>query len=76
MTAPKTATQSNSGSCRFAGLSVYEIANKAAREAKRINGVFQAAKKLPPENVVRTALKKVIGGEAEHPSEEHQTAQE
>jgi hypothetical protein len=63
MTAPKTATGDEEGGCNFAGMSVYEIANAAAREAKRVNSRFSAAKQKPPDNLVRTVLKKALNGQ-------------
>jgi hypothetical protein len=47
---------------RFSVSNVYEIAVASAKEAKRMNERFSAAKKLPPENVTLTAIEKVIGG--------------
>ena len=70
MTAPKTVTQSEGGVLEFAGLSVYEIANAAAKEAKRINEGFHAAKQLPPDNLVRAVLKRVIDGQVGYKLEE------
>ena len=63
MAVPKMATESEDGACPFAGPSVYEIAMAAAKEAKRINDRFYSAKEMPPENVVVTALRRVMKGE-------------
>jgi DNA-directed RNA polymerase subunit K/omega len=63
MTTPKTGAHSERSACNSAGSSVYELAIVAAKEAKRINEKFYAAKKMPPNNLVHTALKRVIGGQ-------------
>lgn len=47
---------------RFSIANVYEIAVASAKEAKRMNERFFAAKKLPPLNVTMAAIEKVIGG--------------
>ncbi len=41
---------------------IYEIAVASAKEAKRINRRFLREKKLPPDNVTITAIRKVIEG--------------
>lgn len=42
---------------------VYEIAVASAREAKRINRRFSVANQLPSIDIVRTAIRKVVGGD-------------
>lgn len=48
---------------KFSVSNVYEVAVASAQEAKRINHKFYSAKKKPPDNVVITAIRKVVGGE-------------
>ncbi len=47
---------------RFSLSNVYEVAVASAQEAKRINHKFYVAKKKPPDNLVITAIRKVVGG--------------
>jgi hypothetical protein len=47
---------------RFSVANVYEIAVASAKEAKRMNERFFAAKRLPPANVPLKAIEKVVGG--------------
>jgi DNA-directed RNA polymerase subunit K/omega len=70
MTAPKIETNGERSCCNPEGASVYEIAIAAAREAKRINERFYEAKKIPPRNVVITALKRVAKGRVAYTIEE------
>jgi DNA-directed RNA polymerase subunit K/omega len=74
MTAPKTAAHNQGASCNLPGGSVYELAIAAAKEAKRINERFYEAKKIPPTNVVITALKRVAEGRVGYTIEAHADA--
>lgn len=59
----KTDNHDESEVSRFSGSNVYEVAVASAQEAKRINHKFYVAKKKPPDNLVITAIRKVVGGE-------------
>ena len=70
MTAPKIATQREKWSYKLEGLSVYEVANVAAKEMKRINDRLYAAKEMPPTDLVHKTLKRVLRGEIAYHFEE------
>jgi hypothetical protein len=70
MTAPKTVTKRGKWNYKLDGISVYEVANVAAKEMKRINNRFYAAKETPPTDLVHKTLKKVLDGEIGYHYEE------
>jgi len=71
MTAPKTATQRGKWNYELEGISVYEVANVAAKEMKRINNRFYAAKETPPTDLVQKTLKRVLDGKIAYHYEEN-----